>query len=424
MDMLQNLTQQQKDQMYAWLVEARELAMDEGSSDAKHAVFGKYKGRINNYLSAAGYDMKKEGEEWQKRIQAAKKENKSVFLHAFASWCHYCDYMRDSVYTTPAVAAYFNRHFISIRMDMEKEGRELNKKLRVANFPTQVFYDTSGTLVHRAAGKKDAQDLLATAATALDPEKRLHTYQVKFKAGKLSPEEAYTYFSLTMKAGLDNQPLINAYFANIPDSDFLDDAYWRILYDQYRDTERPLMQRFMKMQDELSAKYTADSVENRIISSYNTTLMMKVQKLDSLGYREQLRKIEAQATTLSKKIVAYAELNRFRLTSHWKEYIILAEPFVKEFCSNDYRRLNEIAQNFYERATDPADLIKALTWAQQSVNLMDNYRNNHTLAALNYKLKKKAEAKRAAEHAIEIAIQKNLDAKQTILLKEKIDELP
>jgi len=73
MDMLQKLTQEQKDKMYSWLLEARELAMDEGSSDKKHAVFGKYKGRINNYLSAAGYDMKKEGEEWAKRIQAAKE---------------------------------------------------------------------------------------------------------------------------------------------------------------------------------------------------------------------------------------------------------------------------------------------------------------------------------------------------------------
>lgn len=73
MDMLQKLTPEQKDKMYNWLLEARELAMDEGSSDAKHAVFGKYKGRINNYLSAAGYDMKKEGEDWAKRIQAAKE---------------------------------------------------------------------------------------------------------------------------------------------------------------------------------------------------------------------------------------------------------------------------------------------------------------------------------------------------------------
>jgi len=75
-DMLPNLTTEQKDKIYNWLKEARELAMDEGSSDDKHKMFGKYKGKINNYLSAAGYDMKKEGEEWQKRIKekAAKEK--------------------------------------------------------------------------------------------------------------------------------------------------------------------------------------------------------------------------------------------------------------------------------------------------------------------------------------------------------------
>ncbi|WP_316767394.1 DUF3826 domain-containing protein [Pedobacter frigiditerrae] len=66
------LTEDQKKQILVWLIEAREKAMDAESSDKKHAWFGKYKGRINNYLSAAGYDLKKEGEEWQKRIKAAK----------------------------------------------------------------------------------------------------------------------------------------------------------------------------------------------------------------------------------------------------------------------------------------------------------------------------------------------------------------
>lgn len=69
LDMIPGLTAEQKEKIYGWLKEARELAMDEGSSEKKHAVFGKYKGRINNYLSGAGYDMKKEGEEWQKRIK-------------------------------------------------------------------------------------------------------------------------------------------------------------------------------------------------------------------------------------------------------------------------------------------------------------------------------------------------------------------
>jgi hypothetical protein len=69
-DMLPGLTEAQKTQILAWLTEAREHAMDAESSKKKHEWFGKYKGRINNYLSAAGVDMKKAGEEWQARIKA------------------------------------------------------------------------------------------------------------------------------------------------------------------------------------------------------------------------------------------------------------------------------------------------------------------------------------------------------------------
>ncbi|WP_316739475.1 DUF3826 domain-containing protein [Pedobacter aquatilis] len=68
------LTEEQKKQILIWLTEAREYAIDAESSDKKHAWFGKYKGRINNYLSAAGYDLKKEGVEWEKRRKAAAEK--------------------------------------------------------------------------------------------------------------------------------------------------------------------------------------------------------------------------------------------------------------------------------------------------------------------------------------------------------------
>lgn len=64
---LPTLTEPQKAKILADLTEAREHAMDGGSSKEKHAWFGKYKGRINNYLSSQGYDMKKAGEEWAQR---------------------------------------------------------------------------------------------------------------------------------------------------------------------------------------------------------------------------------------------------------------------------------------------------------------------------------------------------------------------
>jgi hypothetical protein len=75
-DMLPKLTNEQKARIYSWLIEAREFAIDAESSDKKHAWFGKYKGRINNYLSKEGYDLKKEGDDWQKRIKAKEGEKK------------------------------------------------------------------------------------------------------------------------------------------------------------------------------------------------------------------------------------------------------------------------------------------------------------------------------------------------------------
>lgn len=63
LDMLPDLTETQKTTIMAHLFEAREIAMDAGSSKEKHAWFGKYKGRINNYLSAQGYDLKMAGKQ-------------------------------------------------------------------------------------------------------------------------------------------------------------------------------------------------------------------------------------------------------------------------------------------------------------------------------------------------------------------------
>lgn len=63
LEMLPNLTDAQKATIMAYLVEAREIAMDAASSKDKHGWFGKYKGRINNYLSAQGYDLKKASQE-------------------------------------------------------------------------------------------------------------------------------------------------------------------------------------------------------------------------------------------------------------------------------------------------------------------------------------------------------------------------
>ena len=66
LDMIPTLKEEEKAQIYACFL----FALDAENSNKKHAAFGKYKGRINNYLAKRGYDLKKEREEWYKRVKA------------------------------------------------------------------------------------------------------------------------------------------------------------------------------------------------------------------------------------------------------------------------------------------------------------------------------------------------------------------
>ena len=74
LEMIPSLTDEEKLQILIWLKEAREYAMDAADSKGKHFWFDKYRGRTNNWLAKRGYDLKKERENWQKRIEEAKKK--------------------------------------------------------------------------------------------------------------------------------------------------------------------------------------------------------------------------------------------------------------------------------------------------------------------------------------------------------------
>ena len=80
-DMIPSLSDFEKQQILIWLKEAREYAMDAADSKGKHFWFDKYRGRTNNWLSARGYDLKKERDNWMKRNAASGNNNAASGLN-------------------------------------------------------------------------------------------------------------------------------------------------------------------------------------------------------------------------------------------------------------------------------------------------------------------------------------------------------
>ena len=307
---------------------------------------------------------------------------------------------------------------------MEKEGKNLNKKLKVQNYPAHIFFDyPATTMMHREAGKKDVLDFITLGYDALDTTKQLRTFEKKYFSKKATVTETYTYFKMLDRAGLDNQVGINSYLTGLSDADLLKQENWRIMYDLFRDVDMQAFNKVILNRDAYQQIYTEDSIDNKILGVYNGALMTRVQKLDTLGYNDIISKLEKSNLPIANKIIDYAHLNRAKMKSDWKNYQELAIPFIEKYCQSDYRRLNEIAYNFYERVIDKEMLKKAESWAKIAVRIQDNVRHNYTLACLQYKLQKKEDAMLVCKHTIYLAKTTGVESKTADLLLEKIEAL-
>jgi thioredoxin 1 len=95
---------------------------------------------------------------WDEALALAKKENKLIFLDVYATWCGPCKRLDAQTFPNPEVGKYYNDRFINVKVDGEKgEGLTLRQKYAVRGYPTLLFINHKGEVVHRTAGFRDPE---------------------------------------------------------------------------------------------------------------------------------------------------------------------------------------------------------------------------------------------------------------------------
>ena len=105
---------------------------------------------------------------WKEVLEKAKKENKLIFVDAYAVWCGPCKWMDANVFPQREVGDFYNSKFINFKIDAERgEGRTFSQDYRVTAFPTFLFINPEGEVVHRTMGAKPPNVLIEEGRRAL-----------------------------------------------------------------------------------------------------------------------------------------------------------------------------------------------------------------------------------------------------------------
>ena len=361
--------------------------------------------------------------------EKALKEHKLIFMDAYTTWCGPCKYLAKYVFTNDTVADNYNGNFINAKFDMEKgEGLELAKQYEVSCYPTLLFIDGNGNLVHKTAGAGDAKGMVELAKTAKDNTHNYLFYKTNYTAKKKDPAFLSEYIEVMINTCSMPTHAIEQYFSLQKESDLSNEQNWNMINQYTSNIESREFKYLLSHKADFEKLYTAKAVDEKITN-------VSLEMLSDVIYEETFNKVkyeEAKQSVLklnlsnSKLILFKADLALAKKNKDWKMFAALAMENVDTYYSNDNNELNNIAWEFYENVFDVAPLVKAEAWAKQSVTLEPSYASLDTYASLLYKLGKKDLALAAATKAIEYAKKDNYspgDYQSTTDLLVKIKEM-
>lgn len=357
---------------------------------------------------------------WAEILETAKAENKLIFVDAYTTWCGPCKMLSKNIFPQEAVGKAFNTQFVNTKVDMEKgEGIALAELYHVQAYPTLLFINGDGKMVHKGVGYREANELIALAATAQDPSKQLLGLELKYSAGDRSEEFLKSYMS-----ALDD--------SYDPDADKVAEAYLQTQNDWNSAENQEIILQHASSENSKIFKYLVGNIED-----FRTTY--GIERVDGILQNVYvtpiIRKYSKDETQLFPKVqAAFNQVNAKKSAEYFSnfkvgyynnmqkltEYQNAVVEHMDKYGSENSTFLNQIAWDFYEKVSDKKLLEKAVEWAKKSVRLSDGYANNDTLAALYFKTGQNKKAKEAGMHAIELAKANGEDYSETENLLSKI----
>lgn len=348
-------------------------------------------------------------------VAKAKKENKIVFIDAYASWCGPCKMMERNVFTQKSVGDYYNSNFVNARFDMEKgEGREIAAKYGVRSYPTYLFLNGDGELVSQNYGYMEGSLFLSMAQDINSPNNKKGSLKERFAKGEKDPEFLINIMKLNSSSDFDfAKKASERYFENKKKTEeFTKDDVGLLLF-FLKSTEDKNYVVFTERKAEI-IKFLPEETYKEFDNQIKLSKIVE-QSIDTENKRINSEYFMKAAEPLVGKHDAEIKLNQTKLryyeqNANFPEYEKAALAYYQNPEAFEPNELLKAAWIFSENVKTPSSLKKAAEWAEKSVMRSETSENTYILAKLYLLTGKKDLAKSYAEMSKNMAAQAQKDS--------------
>ena len=354
---------------------------------------------VNQNPCAQGINFRKGS--WAKIKAQAKAEKKYIFVDAYTTWCGPCKWLDKNIFPQKKVGDFFNKYYVSYKFDMEKgEGVKFAKKYKVVEYPTMLYFNPQGELVHKTKGASTAQTLIKRAGNGLDSEKQLYKLKQKFNKGERGGQFLKNYIEALGDAKEKLTQPMRLYFEQIDKRDWSNEDNW-ILIQKY---ERSALSNIFSYVFANKERFIKTNGSNKVNGYILQRLVRGVEEVARSNDQSKLdafiKKLQVFfGTDAPRRIARTKHLFYARNQAQSFQYTY---DYFDNYC-NDVHELNRIASDYAQKFEEQSYLKKALYWVEKSIKIDKRSFNTYTQAHLFYKLKRYKQAKKVAKESIRLA---------------------
>jgi thioredoxin-related protein len=356
----------------------------------------------SNILLGQNFSINFEESDFESALTKASQQQKLIFIDAYTSWCRPCKLMDKNVFTHQEAGRFYNERFINLKIDMEKgEGIGLAKRYQVQAFPTFLFLNHKGEIIHRSAGYKTPEEFIEMGSDALSPEKRLFYLQRKFEQDPTDTQTAFSYFQAKSRAGASVEEEIDHYFNNLPEKKITDQTNWKIIKKFGVRPKSAMLSKILEYRQNLNSHYTKDSVDALILSGYKDAIFSAF----FAGEQGQMKSLKYEMLSLdlnqSQCILLEIEITQAELAKKTDRYLSMIANYISNCPVTEAGTLHYHAWKVLSETKDPKLLTQATSWAKKAAETHPKYIYLNTYARLLFSTDRKGEAESILIKAIE-----------------------
>ena len=215
-------------------------------------------------------------ESYLKLSAQSKKSGKPIFIDFYAEWCGPCKWMEHNVFNDDTVAQLMNDHFLSLRVDAEKEEQQLVTQLNISAYPTFIIMDPTGQLVTKQEGAVNSDQFISMVSSNL----HLKSYKEEYQKNKARAESVYDYANaLKWNNPKAARRIVINFLKSTSDKKWSKPEYWQLIEEFVPGTHLVIMDKVQKngnIKDLYPDRYKL-FIQEKIKDILNKSIQLKSQ---------------------------------------------------------------------------------------------------------------------------------------------------